>query len=61
MTLKEFFEKTGMSKRKFAEKLGVSESIICLWVSDKRAPSLKNAVKIEQVTNKKVKIKDLLK
>lgn len=56
--LKRYFEKTGMTKQRFGEKVGINESSVYNLLAQKHLPNLVLAFKIEEVTNGKVKAKD---
>lgn len=57
--LKSYFEKTGMSKELFGEKVGINVSSVYNLLTQKHAPSVVLAFRIEKVTNGKVTAKDL--
>ena len=46
LRLKELREKTGLSQKAFAIKLGVSQSTVAMWESQRREPNFK---KIEEI------------
>lgn len=60
MTLSNYLEKNKINKKEFCKILEIDYSTLFLWLSGKRTPSLENALNIEEITNRKVKVKDLL-
>ncbi len=44
--LYKFRQKTGMSQKEFAEKVGVSQAAINMWENGKRSPQLQHVFKI---------------
>jgi transcriptional regulator with XRE-family HTH domain len=58
MTLKEYFEITGLKKTFFAEKIGVCRQLLSVWIHGKKMPRLETIMKIEEATGGKVKPKD---
>jgi transcriptional regulator with XRE-family HTH domain len=60
MKLNEFLEHANMSQKDFADRVGVTESSISLYMAGKRTPSLKQAIIIENWTRGLVTCKDLL-
>lgn len=58
MKLKTYLSTTGTSHSAFAEKLGVSQVTVTRYANGERSPSLKMALKIEDLTKRKVKVSD---
>ena len=59
--LKDYFEKTGISKELFAEKVGISESSVYNLLIQRHIPSVVLAFKIEKATKGKVMAIDFYK
>ena len=47
------------TQEKLAEKLGVDRSLISKWLTNVRSISFKSAYRIDELTNGKIKIKEL--
>lgn len=60
MKLKDYLEKYKIGVSEFAEKAKLKQSYTSLLVNGKRRPSPEVALMIEQATNKKVTIRELL-
>lgn len=60
MTISEFLAKKGLSHSDFAEKIGVSESIVRLWDLSASSPRLLHALRINKYTKNKVKFEEML-
>jgi DNA-binding transcriptional regulator YdaS (Cro superfamily) len=48
------------SRNALAEKMNVSYQSISDWINGRKTPSLENCLKIEEVTEGKVKVKNIL-
>lgn len=60
MTLSEFFKANPDVKRsEFADAIGVSQSALSMYVSNKRFPSAFTLMQIERVTDKQVTASDM--
>lgn len=46
--IKSAFERSGLSQRELADKVGVDESTVSLWLSGGRIPRVKNLEKLAQ-------------
>jgi DNA-binding transcriptional regulator YdaS (Cro superfamily) len=60
MTLKMYLERKKLSRRVFSEKVGISQSLLCLILQGKRNVTPKIALRIEQATGGKVDRLELL-
>ena len=60
MKLVDYILSSGIKRRKFAERIGVSESYISLLVNGKRRPSVSVALQIERITGGNVSAINLL-
>lgn len=58
MELKKYLETKKISHTKFAEELGVSQATVTRYVNGNRKPSLRQAFKIQEMTNNKVRVGD---
>lgn len=58
MELKNYLESKKISHTKFAEELGVSQVTVTRYVNGNRKPSMRQAFKIQEITNNKVKVGD---
>jgi transcriptional regulator with XRE-family HTH domain len=58
MKLNEWLAREGMLQRAFAEKVGANPSTISLILSGMRNPSLDLAVRIEEATKGRVKVRE---
>ena len=56
--LKAYLKRNNLKQGEFAKMLGVGESLVSLWISDKRRPGRNRLVQLSQVTG--IKIEDLL-
>lgn len=61
MDLKTFIELKSISQKEFADALGIAQSSLSNYLRGTRTVPLNVAVKIEEITKGKVKIKDLCK
>jgi transcriptional regulator with XRE-family HTH domain len=52
--LAKWIESSGMTRTKVAEKLGISRQYLDQFCREERRPSLKIAMEIERITDKKV-------
>jgi transcriptional regulator with XRE-family HTH domain len=59
LRIKELLDKRKLFQRDLAKKLGVSDTIVSLWCSNKITPSTKHLNQIADYL--KVKVKDLIK
>jgi transcriptional regulator with XRE-family HTH domain len=55
MNLKKLLDKRNLKQKDVALSLGVSETIVSLWVTGKKTPSYNNMVRLAQLLNVKVK------
>lgn len=60
MRLRKYLDRNGLTQTKFAESLDVSGVYFNKIVNGKRTPSKKLALKIEQMTGGKVRLRELL-
>lgn len=60
MLLKDFLEKYGVKKKAFANSVGISTTNLWKILKGMGKPSLRTAQKIQEVTEGKVTIKELL-
>lgn len=60
MQLEVYLESRNFEQKEFAEMVGISVASISNYLSGRRKPSLEIGRKIEQVTNGKVTIDDLI-
>lgn len=61
MTLDDFLKaEPKLSHAAFGQKIGVSQATVTRYANGKRKPSLAMALKIEEVTRRKVKVSDWL-
>ncbi|MBF5060042.1 helix-turn-helix domain-containing protein [Candidatus Neptunochlamydia vexilliferae] len=60
MLLEDFIDNSGMKKKLFAQMVGISRT--CLWkiLQGRSRPSLKTAQKIDELTDGKVSVKELI-
>jgi transcriptional regulator with XRE-family HTH domain len=58
MKLKEYLTTKNIGHTDFAADLGVSQVTVTRYANGKRKPSLAMALKIEEVTKRKVKVSD---
>lgn len=56
--IREFWEKSGLSQEELADKAGINQRSVSLYVNGKREPSLGNLYKLAKVL--KVDVCDLL-
>lgn len=50
MKLAEYMQREGLSQAEFARRTGLSQPMVCLWLSGKRRPGLESALAIESAT-----------
>ena len=60
MLLEEFLEKSGLKKKAFAKSVGISTTNLWKILKGISRPSLKTATKIEEFTDGKVSMNELL-
>jgi plasmid maintenance system antidote protein VapI len=60
MLLKEYLEKYGISKTAFAKRIGKSRELVHMIVNKDHIPKVDVAVKIEEITEGKVKKEEIL-
>ena len=60
MDLEKYLEWRGMSNSKFAKRIGVSDKTIKLLFGKKLGVSIKTALRIQDETEGKVKVQDLV-
>lgn len=48
--LEKFLKKENMTYKELAKKIDVSESLICLYMKNRRSPRVKTAIKLENIT-----------
>lgn len=58
MKLEMYLSDKNIKHSDFAEKLGVSQVTVTRYVNGKRTPSLSMALRIEDLTKKKVRVSD---
>lgn len=58
MKLETYLTTLGISHTAFAEKLGVTQVTVTRYANGQRRPSLKAALKIEELTKRKVRVSD---
>lgn len=58
MKLAEYFKSKNIKHTDFAETLGVSQVTVTRYANGKRTPSLEMALRIEDLTKKKVRVSD---
>ena len=60
MKLKEYLEKTGISIARFARACDINENTMNTYVHEKAEPSLKNALKIEEMSHGAISLSELI-
>lgn len=60
MKIYEYIEKKSMTYSEFADKIGVSDSVVRLWCNEASTPRLPYAIKINELTKGRIKFKDML-
>lgn len=60
MRLSEYLKETKLTQEEFAALVGVTRPFITNILNGKRNPSIQLAIRIDEVTNGKVPLKDLL-
>lgn len=58
MKLAEYFKSKNITHTDFAKTLGVSQVTVTRYANEKRKPSLAMALKIEDLTKRKVRVSD---
>lgn len=58
MKLEQYLSDKDIKHSDFADTLGVSQVTVTRYANGKRRPSLKMALKIEEVTKRKVRVSD---
>jgi transcriptional regulator with XRE-family HTH domain len=61
MELKDYLESRYLSRKEFAKLVGVNTATITNYIQGHRIPILAIALKIQEVTNGKVSVQDLVK
>lgn len=61
MKLTDYFKQSKFdTKKEFAERLGISQSLLTRWMNGERTPTLKRIPIIEKVTDRKVTLQDFI-